>query len=143
MTQSMIENRTKDQDITYGITGKGILDNNKKFRDMCGQTVIIITDEYEDESVIRDLADTILSRGCKNVAFCGTASDEWQRIFCEEDREINNLNSACGYADFAIMWRFEDLDCLVDTVERCWSEVLILCSNLALIKECRTILNEI
>jgi len=142
MTQSMIMDKTNKQNITFGLTGKGILDNNNKFRNMCSQTVIIITDEFEDEGIIRDLADTILTRGCKNVAFCGTASDEWQRIFCEEDREINGFCDAGNYDDFAIMWRFEDLESLSDVVGRCWNEVLILCSNLTLIRECRTILTE-
>lgn len=142
MTQNMIMNKAYNQNITFGLTGKGILDNSSKFRNMCSQTVIIITDEFEDESIIRDLANTILSRGCKNIAFCGFASDEWQRIFCEEDREINRLYDTDSYDDFAIMWRFEDIESLNDAVCRCWNEVLILCSNLTLIKECRDILNE-
>ena len=142
MTQSMFLDHTKEQDITFGIAGKGVLDNSKKFRNMCNQTVIIITDEYVSEDVIRDLADTIFARGCRNVAFCGAASDEWQSIFCQEDRELNGFSDQYGNSDFAILWKFEDLDCLAEIVERCWNEVLILCSNLSLIRECRTILNE-
>ena len=91
---------------------------------------------------MKELADVILKKSCKNVAFCGTASDEWQRVFDEADREINGFNDITGYEDFAVMWRFEDVESLADEVYTCWNEVLILCSNMSLIRECQNILEE-
>ena len=142
MIQHIYTEDTLNQNISFGIFNRRIFDNRKNLRDLSNHTVIIVTDEIIDESLIRELADVILNKGCKNVAFCGTASDEWQRVFDEADREINGFNDITGYEDFAVMWKFEDIESLVDEVYTCWNEVLILCRNMSLIRECRDILEE-
>ena len=142
MIQHIYTEDTLNQNISFGIFNRRIFDNRKNLRDLSNHTVIIVTDEIIDETLIKELADVILKKGCKNVAFCGTASDEWQRVFDEADREINGFNDITGYEDFAVMWRFEDVESLADEVYTCWNEVLILCSNMSLIRECRNILEE-
>ncbi len=142
MIQHIYTEDTLNQNISFGIFNRRIFDNRKNLRDLSNHTVIIVTDEIIDETLIKELADVILKKGCKNVAFCGTASDEWQRVFDETDREINGFNDITGYEDFAVMWRFEDVESLGDEVYTCWNEVLILCSNMSLIRECRDILEE-
>lgn len=141
MTQNIYFDQIKEQNIDIRIPAKGML-SGRKYRDMSGHTVIVMADDYEDENIIRELADTILGRGCKNIAFCGSTSDQWQDIFSEEDRQLNGFNDITGYEDFAVMWRFEDPEYLAAEVEGCWNEVLIICSNNALVKECRNILSE-
>ena len=140
MIQHIYTEDTLNQNISFGIFNRRIFDNRKNLRDLSNHTVIIVTDEIIDETLIKELADVILKKGCKNVAFCGTASDEWQRVFDEADREINGFNDITGYEDFAVMWRFEDVESLTDEVYTCWNEVLILCSNMSLIRECQNIL---
>lgn len=142
MIQHIYTEDTLNQNISFGIFNRRIFDNRKNLRDLSNHTVIIVTDEIIDETLIKELADVILKKGCKNVAFCGTASDEWQRVFDEADREINGFNDITGYEDFAVMWRFEDVEALADEVYTCWNEVLILCSNMSLIRECQNILEE-
>lgn len=142
MIQHIYTEDTLNQNISFGIFNRRIFDNRKSLRDLSNHTVIIVTDEIIDETLIKELADVILKKGCKNVAFCGTASDEWQRVFDEADREINGFNDITGYEDFAVMWKFEDIESLVDEVYTCWNEVLILCSNMSLIRECQDILEE-
>ena len=142
MIQHIYTEDTLNQNISFGIFNRRIFDNRKSLRDLSNHTVIIVTDEIIDETLIKELADVILKKGCKNVAFCGTASDEWQRVFDEADRDINGFNDITGYEDFAVMWKFEDIESLVDEVYTCWNEVLILCSNMSLIRECRDILEE-
>ena len=124
------------QNITYGIIGRGILGSNRNLRNLSNHTVIIACDDIMDESVIRETADVILTRGCKNVAFCGEASEDLRTIFNEEDLEIN------GYEDFAVMRGIEDIEDLAEEVSTCWNEVLILCSNMSLVKECQESLRE-
>ena len=142
MIQHIYTEDTLNQNISFGIFNRRIFDNRKNLRDLSNHTVIIVTDEIIDETLIKELADVILKKGCKNVAFCGTASDEWQRVFDEADREINGFNDITGYEDFAVMWKFEDIESLVDEVYTCWNEVLILCSNMSLIRECQNVLEE-
>ena len=142
MIQHTFTNRLSNKNITYGLFGSSILGSKRNLRDLSNHTVIIMTDEAMDEVLIRKTAEKILSRGCKNVAFCGSTSEEWQRIFDETDREINGFNDVTGYDDFAVMWRFEDMDMLPDEVSVCWNEVLILCSNKALIRQCRELLED-
>lgn len=125
-----------NQNITFGLIGRGILGSNKSLRDLANHTVIIVSEEIMDESVIRETADVILARGCKNVAFCGEASEDLRSIFDEEDLEIN------GYEDFAVMWGIEDACSLADEISACWNEVLILCSSMSLVRECREALCE-
>lgn len=137
MIQHVYPDLTANQNITFGLIGKGILGSNKNLRDLSNHTVIIVSDEIMDESVIRETADVILTRGCKNVAFCGTASEDLRTVFNEEDLEIN------GYEDFAVMWGIEDIDSLEDEVSICWNEVLILCSNMSLVRECQESLKEV
>lgn len=125
-----------NQNITFGLIGRGILGNNRSLRDLSDHTVIIVADEVMDESVIRETADVILTRGCKNVAFCGEAAEELRNVFYEEDLEIN------GYEDFAVMWGIEDVDSLSDEVSTGWNEVLILCDNMAALRSCQDVLKE-
>ena len=136
MIQHMFTEQLTSQNITYGIVGRGILGSNKSLRTLSNHTVIIVADEIMDESIIRETADVILNRGCKNVAFCGRASEDLRTIFNEEDIEIN------GYEDFAVMWGIEDIDSLADEVSTCWNEVLILCSSMSLVRECQELLKE-
>ena len=142
MTQYMYTDQIANKNITYGILGRGSLANNKNLRDLSNHTVIIVTDEFMDQSMMRATAEAVLVGGCKNVAFCGEASDEWQALFTEMDQEINGFNDITGYEDFAVMWRFEDIDNLLDAVSTCWNEVLILCSSMALVRECQEELKE-
>ncbi len=120
-----------NQNITFGLIGRGILGSNRSLRDLSNHTVIIVADETMDESVVRETADAVLTRGCKNVAFCGEAAEDLRNIFYEEYLEIN------GYEDFAVMWGIEDVDSLAEEVSNCWNEVLILCGNMSLVKECQ------
>ncbi len=136
MIQHMYIDCVANQNITFGLIGKGILGSNKNLKDLSNHTVIMVSDEIMDESVIRETADIVLTRGCKNVAFCGAASEDLRTIFNEEDMEIN------GYEDFAVMWGIEDTDTLAEEVSTCWNEVLILCSNMSLVRECQELLKE-
>ncbi len=129
-------------EITYGIFGSSILVNKTNLRDLSRHTVIIITDEIIDESLIREFAELILKKGCKNVAFCGTCSEEWKQIFDEVDCEVNGFNSCGEYEDFAVMWCFNDMESLPEELAVCWNEVLILCSNLSLLRQCKGIVDE-
>ncbi len=131
MIQHMMTEQTTNQNITFGLIGRGILGSKRNLRDLSNHAVIIVSDEIMDESTIRETADEILSRGCKNVAFCGEAAEDVRAIFNEEDLEIN------GYEDFAVMWGIEDIDSLAEEVSTCWNEVLILCGNMSLVKECQ------
>jgi hypothetical protein len=126
-----------NQNITFGLIGRGILGNNRNLKDLSDHTVIIVADEIMDESVIRETANVIISRGCKNVAFCGEASEDLRSIFTEEDLEIN------GYDDFAVMWGIEDIEALSYEVSTCWNEVLILCSSKSIVRECQESLKEV
>ena len=76
MIQHIYTEDTLNQNISFGIFNRRIFDNRKSLRDLSNHTVIIVTDEIIDETLIKELADVILKKGCKNVAFCGTASDE-------------------------------------------------------------------
>jgi len=125
-----------NQNITFGLIGRGILGSNRSLRDLSNHTVIIVADETMDESVVRETADAVLTRGCKNVAFCGEASEELRNIFYQEDLEIN------GYEDFAVMWGIEDVTSLADEVESSWNEVLILCDNMASLRNCQDVLRK-
>ncbi len=136
MIQHVYTDLTANQNIIFGLIGRGTLGNNRNLKDLSKYTVIIVADEIMDESVIRESADVILTRGCKNVAFCGEASEDLRTIFNEEDLEIN------GYEDFAVMWGIEDTDSLAEEVSVCWNEVLILCSNMSLVRECKESLKE-
>ena len=142
MIQHIYPEQMTSQNITYGLIGGRISSGKRNFGDLSNNTVIIVIDEIMDETLIRATAHTILSKGCKNVAFCGTASDEWQAIFDEIDREINGFNDLTGYEDFAVMWRFEDIDSLQDEVSSCWNEVLILCSSMTILRDCQDALRE-
>ena len=125
-----------NQNIIFGLIGRGIFGSNKNLRDLSNHTVIIVADEIIDESIIRETADVILTRGCKNIAFCSEVSEDLRTIFNEEDLEIN------GYEDFAVMWGIEDVEDLAEEVSTCWNEVLILCSSMSLVRECQESLKE-
>ena len=125
--------------VTYGLIGKRAI-AGKRLHDLSSYTVIIMADELEDEALIKSLADDILIRGCKNIAFCGEASEEIQDIFDQEDREINGFNDITGYEDFAVTRRFEDLEQLPEEIEMCWNEVLVLCSDMSVLRECQSIM---
>ncbi len=141
MTQFLYQDNTICSNVTYGLLGTAALTNKKSLRDLSGHTVIIIADELVDSKVCRDVADLILSRGCKNIIFSGESSEELQDIFDREDREINGFNDVTGYEDFAVTRRFEDLDDLQEEISMCWGETLVLCSNMSLLRECQTIVN--
>ncbi len=136
MIQHINIDQTTNQNITFGLIGRGILGNNRNLRDLSDYTVIIVSDEVMDESVIKETADVILTRGCKNIAFCGDASEDLRTVFNEKDTEIN------GYEDFAVMWGIEDVYSLADEVSVCWNEILILCSSMSLVRECQEVLKE-
>ncbi len=136
MIQHINIDYTANQNITFGLIGRGILGSNRNLKDLSDHTVIIVADEVMDESVIKETAEVILIRGCKNVAFCGDAAEELRTVFSNKDLEIN------GYEDFAVMWGIEDVGALADEVSVCWNEVLILCSSMPLVRECRESLKE-
>ena len=129
---------TSTQNITYGVLSSGILANNRSLRDLSNHTVIIVADDVTDDSLIRNTAETILRRGCKNVAFTGAAADFCHSIFDDADRDINGFNDITGYDDFAVMWNFDGIESLPDEVSTCWNEVLILCENMALLRDCQS-----
>ena len=64
-------------------------------------------------------------------------------IFDQEDREINGFNDITGYEDFAVTRRIEDIEDLPEEISSCWNEVLVLCSNMSLLRECQRVVNEI
>ena len=128
--------------ITYGIFGSSILVNRKNLKDLSQHTVIIMTDEIIDSSLIMEFAERILKKGCKNVAFCGTCAEEWKQIFDSVDCEVNGFNKYGEYEDFAVMWCFDDMENLPEELSVCWNEVLILCSNLSLLRQCKGIVEE-
>ncbi len=136
MIQHVYTDLTENQNITFGLIERGISSRNKNLRDLSNHTVILVADDIMDEYSIRECAHAVLSRGCKNVAFCGEASEDLRTIFTEEDLEIN------GYEDFAVMWGIENIDDLAAEVSTCWNEVLILCGDMSLVKECRESLKE-
>ena len=142
MMQFLYPEQTSCSNITFGILGNTSLAGKKGLRDLSGHTVIIISNGLVDYTMSRTVADIILGRGCKNIMFCGESSEEIQEIFEQEDREINGFNDLTGYDDFAVTRRFEDIEDLPEEIEMCWNEVLVLCSNMALLKECRKIVRE-
>jgi hypothetical protein len=101
-----------------------------------------MTDEIIDSSLIMEFAERILKKGCKNVAFCGTCAEEWKQIFDSVDCEVNGFNKYGEYEDFAVMWCFDDMENLPEELSVCWNEVLILCSNLSLLRQCKGIVEE-
>lgn len=127
--------------VTYSLIGKKAI-VGKRLHDLSSHTVIIIADELEDEMLIKNIADDILIRGCKNIAFCGDASEEIQDIFDQEDREINGFNDVSGYEDFAVTRRFEDIEQLPEEIAMCWNEVLVICGDMSLFRECQNIIEE-
>ncbi len=142
MTQFLYPEHTICSNVTYSILGRTLCAGRKNMRDLSGCTVIIITNEIVDDNLSRALADQILNGGCKNIVLSGECSEEMQAIFEQEDREINGFNDVTGYEDFAVIKRFEDLDELPEEIEMCWNEVIVLCSDRALLKECRRIVEE-
>ena len=142
MTMFLYPEQTICSNVTYGLLGTATFACKKSLRDLSGHTVIIITDEMVDYSQSRAIADMILRRGCKNIMFCGESSEEMQDLFDQEDREINGFNDITGYEDFAVTRRFEDIEELPDQISSCWNEVLVLCSNMSLIRECQRVVNE-
>jgi len=127
--------------VTFSLIGKRAI-AGKRLHDLSGHTVIVIADELEDEALIKGIADDILIRGCKNIAFCGKVSEEMQDIFDQEDRDINGFNDFTGYEDFAVTRRFEDIEQLPEEIEMCWNEVIVLCGDMSLLRECRNIIRE-
>ncbi len=142
MTTYLYSDKTICSDITYGILGTTVFAGKKSLKDLSGHTVIIITDEIMDDNLTREAADQILSRGCKNIVFCGEFSEEVRDIFDQEDREINGFNDITGYEDFAVTRRFEDIEDLPEEISMCWGSVLVLCSNMSLLRECQRVVNE-
>lgn len=142
MTQMLYTDNYLRYNVTYEILGKRSFYNNKNYGDMSGYTVILITDDMAENTFIRNMADLILTRGCKNIVFCGENSEEWQDIFDLEDQEINGFNDMTGYEDFAVTRKFEDLEDLPDEIESCWNDVLIICGNRQIMLDCREILEE-
>ena len=127
--------------VTYSLISKRAI-AGKRLHDLSSYTVIIIADELEDEVIIKNIADDILTRGCKNIVFCGEASEEMQEIFDQEDREINGFNDITGYEDFAVIRRFEDIEQLPEEIEMCWNEVLVICGDMSLLRDCQGIIEE-
>ena len=142
MTMFLYPEQTICSNVTYGLLGSTFFANKKSLRDLSGHTVIIVTDEYIDDNLSRAAADMILRRGCKNIVFCGETSEEMQEIFEQEDREINGFNDIIGYEDFAVTRRFEDIEELPEEISMCWGDVLVLCSNMSLLRECRRVVCE-
>ncbi|WP_022761631.1 hypothetical protein [Butyrivibrio sp. AD3002] len=139
---SIYPNEQTYPSITYGLFSLNILVNRKKIKELDNHTVIIVTDEIIDDSLIRKFAEILLLKGCKNIAFCGTDAEEWHQIFEKVDLDVNGFNGADGYEDFAVMWCFNDIENLPDELYSCWNEVLILCSSMSVLKECRAIIAE-
>ena len=142
MIQFLYPEDTICSNVTFGILGTTIFANKKSLRDLSDYTVIIVADEFIEDNLSRAAADLILRRGCKNIVFCGESSEEIQDIFDQEDREINGFNDITGYEDFAVIRRFEDIEELPEEISMCWGNVLVLCSNMSLLRECRKIVSE-
>lgn len=142
MTMFLYPEQTICSNVTYGILGTSFFANKKGLRDLSDHTVIIVTDEIVEDNLSREVADLILRRGCKNIVFGGESSEEIQDIFDQEDREINGFNDITGYEDFAVTRRFEDLEELPEEISMCWGDVLVLCSNMSLVRECQKIITE-
>ena len=142
MIQFLYPEDTICSNVTFGILGTTIFANKKSLRDLSDYTVIIVADEFIEDNLSRAAADLILRRGCKNIVFCGESSEEMQDIFDPEDREINGFNDITGYEDFAVTRKFEDIEELPEEISMCWGNVLVLCSNMSLLRECRKIVSE-
>ncbi len=142
MTMFLYPEQTICSNVTYGLLGTTLSANKKGLRDLSGHTVIIVTDELVEDNLSRSAADLILRRGCKNIVFCGESSEEMQELFDQEDREINGFNDITGYEDFAVTRRFEDIEDLPEEISMCWGDVLVLCSNMSLVRECQRIMDE-
>ena len=142
MTMFLYPEQTICSNVTYGLLSTTFFANKKSLRDLSGHTVIIVTDELANDNLSRAAADIILRRGCKNIVFCGESSEEMQDIFDQEDREINGFNEITGYEDFAITRRFEYIEDLPEEISMCWGDVLVLCSNMSLLRECQRIVSE-
>ena len=140
MTQYLYTDNTIKQNITFALAGKRALSDRRDLRDLSNHTVIIICNDDSDYQLIRETAEIVLTRGCKNVAFCGDASFTWRSTFEDLDQDINGFNDITGYDDFAVMWGIEDMDCLEDEVASSWNEVLILCTDMSTIRDCRNAL---
>ncbi len=136
MIQHVYTDLTTRQNISFGMFGRGTLGSRKDLRDLSNHTVIVVADEIMDEFMVKAAADMILTRGCKNIAFCGEASEDLRTIFSEEDLEIN------GYEDFAVVWGIEEIEELAEEVSNCWNDVLILCGNMSVLKECQYAMRE-
>ena len=126
MTQFLYPEQMVSSNVTYGIVNRAALAGKKSLRDLSSYTVIIVAEGFTEYNLIRDMADLILTRGCKNITFCGDASEEWQDIFDQEDREINGFNDITGYEDFAVTRRIEYIEDLPEEISSCWNEVLVL-----------------
>ena len=74
--------------------------------------------------------------------FCGESSEEMQDIFDLEDRKINGFNDITGYEDFAITRRFGYIENLPEEISMCWGDVLVLCNNMSLLRECQRIVSK-
>ncbi|WP_026653672.1 hypothetical protein [Butyrivibrio proteoclasticus] len=130
------------QNITFAIAGSSISSNKKIPGNLSDYTVIIVSKELTDQSHISEAADTILTRGCKNIAFCGESSQEWRPIFDAKDASLNGFNDITGYDDFAVMWGIESIDDLPHEVSTSWNQALILCDNMSTVKACQEVLKE-
>ncbi len=139
MIQHLYPEQTISSNVTYGLLGKNVI-SKKKIYNLASYTVIIVTDEMTDTNLMRDIADEIIKRGCRNIVLGGIASEEWQDVFEQEDRELNGFNDLTGYEDFAVIRRFDDLYELPEEISMCWDEVLILCSSMSLIRECQIVM---
>ncbi len=142
MTGYSLTEKAAGQNITFGVAGTAVLTSNRKYRDFSNLTVIIVSEDIVDENLMKETADAVLSRGCKNIAFCGAYSPEWRRVFENRDRELNGFNDVTGYEDFAVMWGYEDLEDMAEGLCSCWNEVLILGSSMAVLRKCRAALKE-
>ena len=140
MTAFLYQDQTTYSNVTFGIFGSSFFSGKRNLRDLSGHTVIILADEIIDDNLSRAVADRILENGCKNIVLYGGYSEELQDIFDREDREINGFNDITGYEDFAVIRRFEDLDELPDEIEMCGNEVIVLCSDMSLLRESRRLL---
>ncbi len=136
MIQHFYQEQTNSSNITYAVLSRNVI-SKKKLYNLSNYTVIIVTDEMTDANLMRDTAEEVLKRGCKNIVLGGMEAEEWQDVFEQKDCELNGFNDITGYEDFAVIRRFDDLEELPEEISMCWGEALVLCSNMALLRECQ------
>lgn len=97
-------------------------------------SILLISNEVSEEE-IRAYAKTLISRGCRDFAFCGLNANKWHTIFDEVDISITKSKE-----DYATTWSIETLDEVPDSLCICKENVFIYCSDYELVRKCHSVI---